>query len=151
MLAAWAAAVGIYDWRTRRIPNLALLVVLVPAVLAVAVNGHGLLGAGALSSLLGLLIVGLVMWPGYRYGQTGAGDVKFAACLGLLLGWKQGVEFVLIAWIAIALLSVAVLVWQRWRGDGRLDLKRRLPAGAAIAAAFCTEVGMGPLLESIKD
>lgn len=145
LLAAWAGAVGAYDGVTRRVPNLALVLVLVPALLALAVNGEGLLGAPPLSSLLGLIVAAALFLPGYRRGQTGAGDVKFAACIGLLLGFKQGLEFALLALVAMGLCSLAALVWRRVQGQGR-DLQRRIPAGAALAVAFWIELSQGPVL-----
>lgn len=148
LLALWAAAIAGFDLRTRRIPNLALLLLLVPALLALAVNREGLLGVAPGSSLLGLLAVGLFMLPGYRLGKTGAGDVKFAACLGLLLGLQQGLEFLLLALIALGLVSLGALAWQAARGP--LDLQRRLPAGVALAAAFCLELAAGPLLPTFR-
>lgn len=88
-LGGWAGAIAWKDWASRRIPNAALALVLIPAALAVAVNGQGLLGEGILGSGLGMLIALGVLLPGYASGRLGAGDVKFAACLGFLLGpWR---------------------------------------------------------------
>ena len=47
-LLLWGAAVVVVDWRWRRIPNLLLLVLLVPALGLLVWRGQGVLGANAL-------------------------------------------------------------------------------------------------------
>lgn len=146
ILAVWALGIGLFDLRTSRIPNAALILLLVPALLALAVNRQGLLGAEVLSSLGGFLVGGLLMLPGYRLGKMGAGDVKFAACIGLLLGFWHSIEWVLVSLIAIGLVSaVWIAIKQRWE-----SLHDRLPAGFAMSLVFCAEMAFGPLLKAFK-
>lgn len=139
-VALWALLVGAYDVYTRRVPNLALLPLLVVAVLALLVNGSGLLGAGILSSLGGLGAVFLLLLPGYALGRMGAGDVKFAACLGLLLGLQRTLDMLLLAGLGLGLLA---LVWLRLFAG---DRKTRFPAAGAFALAFGAELLGGPVL-----
>ena len=139
LLTGWALAIAAIDLRQRRVPNLALLLVLVPASLALIVNSQGLLASSVSSSLIAaasLLALGL---PGYWLRRLGAGDVKFAACLGLLLGFARGVEMLLIAFLLMGVAAVVMTV-------------RGLPRGARFAAApsfalgFVIEMFAGPLL-----
>jgi len=146
VLGAWAVAIGLFDLRTSRIPNAALILLLVPAVLALIVNGRGLLGAGILSSIGGFIVAGLLMFPGYRMGKMGAGDVKLAACIGLLLGLYQSIEWVLFSLIAMGLISLGwIAIKRQWS-----SLHDRLPAGLALALAFCAEMTFGPVLETFQ-
>lgn len=140
-LGVWAGAVAWSDFRHRRVPNLLLILQLVPALLALAVNGRGLLGVALLPSLLGLLVAGLPLLPGYALGHMGAGDVKFAACIGLLLGPGGALEMLLIAALLIGVVSAGVL-WMQ----GAAGRQRRLPAAPAFAAGFGMQLVFGRCL-----
>ncbi|AXQ30771.1 prepilin peptidase [Solimonas sp. K1W22B-7] len=144
VLGTWALAIGVYDLVRHRIPNLALLPVLVVAVLALAVNGRGLLGVTPASSAAGFALALALYLPGYALGKMGAGDVKFAACLGLLLGWVHAAEMLLIAGVGVGVIS---MVWIKFFGG---DRKSRAPNGAAFAVAFCAELAGGPFLSVLE-
>lgn len=139
-LGTWAGAVALSDLRSRRIPNLWLLALLAPALLALALTGEGLLGASPTDSLAGAAIAGGLLLPGFALRQLGAGDVKLAACLGLVLGATRGAEMVLVAAVLLGAAAAAVIAYApTTRG-------RRLPAGPALAAGFLLEVVAGPVL-----
>ncbi|HSW12404.1 MAG TPA: prepilin peptidase [Solimonas sp.] len=145
ILAAWALGIGAYDLWRQRIPNVVLLLCLVPAVLALVVNGSGLLQVAAGSSVGGLALALGVLLPGYSTGKMGAGDVKFAACLGLLLGFGRTVEMLLFAGVAMGILGLL------WLKAMAADKKTRFPAGSAFALAFCAEMLAGPFLPALED
>ncbi|SEQ57021.1 prepilin peptidase CpaA [Solimonas aquatica] len=138
-IGLWAALIAIYDWRRQRIANAALIVMLVPALLALFWNGKGLLGAGPGSSLCGMLLAFVVTLPAYPPRVLGAGDVKFAAVLGLLLGLQRTLEMLL--WAALLLGLAAVLMW--WLKGSR---KARFAAAPALTLATLLELMGGPLL-----
>lgn len=139
-LSLWLAAVLWSDLRRRRIPNTLLLLLLVPALLAVMINSRGLLGVGPWASLAGLMVAALLL-PGYAAGQMGAGDVKLAAVLGLLLGPAAGLEMLLISALLIGL--AAALMLARHGASAR---KQRLPVAPAFVAAFGVQLFYGRLL-----
>lgn len=139
-LGTWAGAVACSDWTSRRIPNLWLLAMLAPALAVLAVTGAGLLGAGWVASLTGFALAGGLLLPGYAGGWLGAGDVKFAACLGFLLGGVLALEMLL---VAAMLLGAASAMLIAYAGSQRA---RRVPAGPAFAAAFLVELVAGPWL-----
>lgn len=141
-LVTWAAAIALKDWQSHRIPNVALVLLLVPAVLALVVNGVGLLMLPPVPSLLGFLLGGGILLPGYVLGKMGAGDVKFAACIGLLLGPQSTCKMLLMFAIALGVLSAAVWAYQRRVPDGG---KRRIAAAPAMAAAFIVQLLWNPL------
>lgn len=71
-----------YDYRCRRIPNKLLAVMLIICL------GRSLWYAGFVSmarSLMGMAAVVLVLYPLFKIGTLGAGDVKlFGVCVGFL-------------------------------------------------------------------
>lgn len=98
-LATWA------DVRTRKIPNS-----LTGLAFLLAVGVHwGLGGAvGVRSALLGGLIAGLLLFPGWLMGFTGAGDVKLMAAVGAWLGFPGGLKAAAVALIAGGVIAILV-------------------------------------------
>lgn len=127
---------AVWDARSRRIPNGLLLLALIPAALALLVNGQGLLGAGVAASIIGLSLSGLLL-PGYALGLMGAGDVKFSASIGLMLGGWAALDALL---LAALLLGALALGWRLLRPQ-----QTRMPAAAAFAAAFIIHLAWGPV------
>lgn len=139
-LVIWAAVISAYDWKQWKVPNAALILVFVPAALSLIVQGRGLLGEARLSSVLGLLLAFALTFPGYALKRFGAGDVKFAAVLGLLLGWRRGFEMVL---LASMLLGATALVLLKMK----LPRQSKFPAAPMLSAAFVAEMLGGPWLD----
>lgn len=139
LMCFWVATVSWCDWKQRRVPNASLLLMLVPAALALIIQGQGLLGESRLSSAGGMAIGFALTLPGYLLRRLGAGDVKFAAVLGLLLGVPRGFEMVLGGSL---LMGVAALIMLRMH----LPRQTRFPAAPMLAAAFVIEMFAGPLL-----
>lgn len=137
-IGIWLAAVLWSDLRHRRIPNTLLLLLLIPALLAVMVNARGLLGVALWPSLAGLLVGGLPLLPGYAMGQMGAGDVKLAAVLGLLLGAAGALEMLLLSAVLIGGCA-ALLLFQR----GATVRQQRLPVAPAFITAFASQMVFG--------
>ena len=142
-LGAWAAAVAGCDLLRRRVPNALIALLLAPALLALAVSGRGLLEISPLQSFVGLFAAGLPMLPGYALGQLGAGDVKFAASLGFLVGGPAAVELLLIGSLLLGLASAAVWLLRR---TALVSVPQRIPATPAFAAAFGVQLAFGRLL-----
>jgi len=138
-LLLWVAIIALFDWRRRRVPNVALVLVLVPATLALLLQRQGLLGEHGFSSLMGAGLGFALTFPGYQLRRFGAGDVKFAAVLGLLLGTLRGLEMVLWASLLMGVMADATWLLKRSR-----DAK--FPAAPALAAAFAIEMLGGPVL-----
>ncbi|MCH9829235.1 MAG: prepilin peptidase [Pseudomonadota bacterium] len=137
----WALAVGFYDAASARIPNVASLAGLLLALVALATDSHGWHGAGLVSCGIGFLLGGLIPLSGYLAGGLGAGDVKFSAVLGLLLGATGVLWMLLIAALLMGLASLLLLLAARnAAGTG----KRRIPAGLAIAAGVWFVILGGP-------
>lgn len=137
-LVAWGVAVAWCDWRTRRISNLLLLGAAVPAVAALGILGQGLLGAAPIQSAVGAGIAALMFLPGFALGLSGGGDVKFAGCCGLILGWPGVLLMLLMSAILLGMFSLWVMMRRR-RGKPGAE---RIPAGPALAASFVLTMGL---------
>ena len=96
-----AGAGAIIDMRTRRVPNVLTGSIAVFGLLLAVLHPTSVSPMAA----LGGIAVGLaVMLPGHLIGATGAGDVKFLAALGALLGPKG----VLMAFVYTAIAGGAI-------------------------------------------
>jgi prepilin peptidase CpaA len=135
LILAWAFAVAVFDIRQRRIPNVLLVALAVPAVLALAVNRQGLLGAGIQDSLLGLLLGAAPLLAGYLMRQVGAGDVKLSGLQGLVLGVDGAGKALLVSGIVLGLMSALALLEKTTEKP-----RARLPAGVALVVGFVSVV-----------
>lgn len=136
-LAVWAVWIAWDDWRRRRIANASIILVLAPALLSLILEQRGLLGAQAWPAALGLGLAVAITLPGYALNMLGAGDVKYAATLGLLLGGWSAVRMMLV--FALLLGSFAALVlWRSTEGEG--FLKRRIAAAPALTLGFFSQL-----------
>ena len=138
LLAAWALMLAAVDIRWRRVPNLALL----PVLLLLLLGGVHSYGSGCWpepgSSAVGAL-VGLAVWlPGYALGQVGAGDVKCAFVFGAVLGGVEALEANLLGLLVLGLMAAVAVV------SGRRAV--RLPVVPALALGFLIELAGGPWL-----
>lgn len=143
-LGFWAVVVAGMDLRTRRVPNVLLLVMLLPTLVMLAWQGQGPLGQGLVHSSLGLLIASAPLMPGYLLGHLGAGDVKFVALVGFWLGGSRALEMLLVGSVLLGFASALAL--RQASFSGRQTRPRRLPATPAYAAAFLLQLALGPLL-----
>jgi prepilin peptidase CpaA len=110
IVACSGTLVALIDLRTRRIPNVASLAV---AGAGLALSAVGASGHTTLAALAGLGLGFLLMLPGHLFGATGAGDVKFFAAMGTLLGPGGVVSAFLYTAIAGGILAFAVAARRR--------------------------------------
>lgn len=133
---AWGAAFSlllvtgcVYDWRTRKIPNELVALILATGWLYALLSPDILRALG--SSLAGTA-VGFAIWIAfYIAGAIGAGDVKFFAAAGAWLGPGATWRAALIAAVVGGVLAVGFLVLQ-----GRLGLVLRRMALAASSGSL---------------
>ena len=101
-------AACVSDLRTRRIPNVLVLVVLVLGTIY-SVSAAPLLPG--LGRAMGGLGVGLALWfPFYMLGMLGAGDVKFFAAASSWIGVGGALEAALLSALAGGVLGLGWLV-----------------------------------------
>lgn len=117
----WLLFVAVYDFRQRRVPNWLVLAGAALALAALALEmqpfGIGWTTAftGAAVGFGGLLLL-------YAVGFMGAGDVKFAAALGLWVGLSALLPIWIVGSILAGLHSTLFLALQRWPVFPRVSL-----------------------------
>jgi prepilin peptidase CpaA len=104
--------------------------------------GCGPVASGWCDSLAGLAVATVWWLPGLWLRQLGAGDVKFAACIGLLLGAAAAFEAMLLAAAALGTMAVATRMRSR---PMRSRPDPRLPAAGALCAGMLVRLGWGPI------
>lgn len=127
-----AATAVTTDLRSRRIPNWLTLPALgVGVTLGLATGGIG----GLTSSLIGILVGGGLLLGPTLMGAMGAGDLKFQAATGALLGpWFAAVSLALAAVLG-GFMAAGYVLWAVGprRKTLRAALAGHLPYGPALA------------------
>ena len=136
-LLIWTAVIAVVDWQRRKVPNVLLLAVLLPALAWLLWRQEGPLGIAPLPSVIGSGLGLLLLLPGYMADKLGAGDVKLATVMGLLLG----TEDLLIALLLSALLLGAASLWMITRLGREAAQEVRMPAAVALCSGFAITLG----------
>lgn len=112
MLAiALCVQVAISDAYARRVSNTILICAIGLACVLYAAGFHGAVSIG--EGLLGFGVGLVALMPFYALRVMGAGDVKFFAVLGLLLGWKALLPLWVVGSLLAGVYAMAVLSWRR--------------------------------------
>ena len=98
-----ASAAAFADLRTGKIPNL-LLSAGLAASLILQLTEHAFYGIPVLLS--GALVPLAALYPAYKLGMTGAGDVKLLAVLGSFLSAKGSLRLLFASFLFGALIAV---------------------------------------------
>lgn len=146
---------SIHDVATMKIPNWSSLAIVISGLYSHYASGEGLA-----VSIAGLIAGLLLMLPGYVFASMGAGDVKFMAAIGSVVGIDAVFDIAFFSYMAIIVLAILFIAI---KGDlfklllryktlisglffGVLDYRkpekteaanRRLPLAPAIALATC--------------
>ncbi|WP_329742415.1 prepilin peptidase [Dyella sp. A6] len=134
LAACLSVAIIASDLYARRVPNGWLLAALGLGVLMLAISWlRG--GTGpwpGLTALTGLVIGLLAMLPLYMFGWMGAGDVKFFAVLGFLLGARALLPVWIIASLLAGMQATAILLSRQrlWPLPGMATAQHRLATSA---------------------
>lgn len=131
--------IGLIDFRTLRIPNRDVLVLL---ALTLVLLVPGVTGAGLANLVPGLLLFGLgiVFW---LFRMMGAGDAKLFLPLGILVGWNGVAVFALgLLPFSMVLLVCVIMAKRGWMGQGAIGQRLAeiarvggVPYGVPMAAS----------------
>lgn len=94
------------DIATRKIPNWTVFTITVSGLCWNYFSSEGL---GLRESTAGLLAGFLLMLPGYVFASMGAGDVKFMAAIGSVVGLASVLNVALYSYIAIFVMAVVFI------------------------------------------
>lgn len=113
-LLALCLAVLVWDALFLRVPNRLLLFALAVQVIYMVVTGQGVGGIDVWQSLTGGVIALVLFIPLYALRAMGAGDVKFFALLGLMLG----AAYLIPLWLIAGVLAGAhAMIFYRYRNE----------------------------------
>ncbi|MEX3957642.1 prepilin peptidase [Trinickia sp. EG282A] len=143
VFTAWAAAVAIWDCRTRRVPN-ALTVAGLAVASACSLLRISPFGIAAAQAAQGAALGFVAVLPFFLMRVMGAADVKVFAVLGAWCGVSALIDLWCMASIAAALHAVALLVaarmpvsalWRRGQPTFTVGTRRGAPYAALLVAA----------------
>jgi prepilin peptidase CpaA len=113
------------DLRTRRIPNLVSGFVFLSGLVVGGIDGGARM---VLSGLAAFLLLAVAIYPAWRAGGIGGGDLKLAAATGVWVGLPQLLWFVL--WTAVAGGIVAGVCYLLARAPARAEVRANLMLAA---------------------
>ncbi|HDY75799.1 MAG TPA: prepilin peptidase [Candidatus Marinimicrobia bacterium] len=125
------------------IPNQLLLIGLIPAVyqiISVGFRNSSLYFIGAVGLGLGILLISLIGNILFKKESMGMGDVKYAALIGLLLGWQNGLLAVFLAFLSSAILILILLPL------GKISFGQRIPFGPFLSLGTIIALLWGPII-----
>ena len=113
LMTVWLLTVFVMDMRIHKVRNWLVLIGIAMGVISLLI-GSNPFPATPVSALSGMLIASVALLPFYVIRWMGAGDVKFAAVMGLWFGLSP---YLLVIWLGGSLLAgmhgIAVLAWRR--------------------------------------
>jgi prepilin peptidase CpaA len=112
-IALWLVTAIVFDFRKRKVPN-ALVIGGLALTLAALAFDLNTFASGNSDALIGGATAFLVLLIFYSLGAVGAGDVKFAAVVGLWMGFHSLLILWIVASILAGLHSALWLILQRW-------------------------------------
>ncbi|MEE9573828.1 MAG: prepilin peptidase [Candidatus Neomarinimicrobiota bacterium] len=118
------------DIDVQLIPNNLLIISILPIIVYILISQSNsylnhIIGAILLALLF--LIIGYFGKLIYKVDSMGMGDVKYAAVIGLLLGWEKGILAFIIAFFSAAVIIVIVSMYKK------LSRKQRIPFGPFLS------------------
>ena len=144
-LLLWLIAIAAMDLRLRKVRTWMVLLGLATG-LAALFSAHPF-QISLWRGLTGMLVAFAALLPFYALRWMGAGDVKFAAVIGLWFGLSPNLLFI---WLGGSLLAglhgLAVVSWRVLRASpwaGWLQARLPLPLGSALAAMPSTPAAPG--------
>ena len=102
--------VAISDFRTRRIPNGSIVVILLLAAVRIGLEGQP---SAALYTLAASVAVFAATFLLFWRGVLGGGDVKLMAATALLIGYRDLFSFLFVMSVCGGLVALAVLAGNR--------------------------------------
>ncbi len=131
------------DIDTQLIPNKLLLASILPIVIFIALTDPG----SYLNHLSGSLLLGSIFYfigyigkLIYKVESMGMGDVKYAAVIGLLLGWQGGILAFALAFFTAAIILLSMSIFKKITKRQRIPFGPFLSVGCLISLFWGREI-----------
>ncbi len=131
------------DIDVQMIPNNLLIISSFPVIAFILINqsisylNHIY---GSILLTLTFIIIGYIGKLIYKVDSMGMGDVKYAAVIGLLLGWEKGILAFFIAFFSAAIVIVLMSIYRRLSSKQRIPFGPFLSNGCFVAFFWGTEI-----------
>ncbi|MFQ6607311.1 MAG: prepilin peptidase [Fidelibacterota bacterium] len=125
------------------IPNQLLIIGIIPALYPLVEGGieNSIpFIVGAISLGVGIFLIGMLGNIVFRKESLGMGDVKYAALIGLLLGWKNGLVAISLAFLFASLLILILFPL------GKVSFGNRIPFGPFLSLGTTVAMLWGPII-----
>lgn len=124
-----------FDYKYHKIPNKILLLMMIEG-LRMSFIAQG--WTGIFTFLLSLVVMVFVMYPLFRMGALGAGDVKLFGVCSAYLPYDRVVSFLFFSLLIAAIISLFILVRQQNRKE---YLRSAIPMAGPIFAGVLLYMG----------
>jgi leader peptidase (prepilin peptidase)/N-methyltransferase len=125
------------------LPNNLLIISLIPIILFIILqHPNNLIDhiVGGITMLAIFLIIGYLGKLVYKVDSMGMGDVKYAALIGIFLGWKLGLLSFVISFFSAALLIAAMSIIKKFNRKQRLAFGPFLSIGIFVSFFWGNEI-----------
>ena len=131
------------DIDVQLLPNNLLIISIFPIIAFILINQtnsyfNHIIGAVLLSLLF--LLIGYIGKLVYKVDSMGMGDVKYAAVIGLLLGWEKGILALVIAFFSAAIIIIIMAIYKKLSRKQRIPFGPFLSIGCFIAFFWGTDI-----------
>ncbi len=125
------------------IPNQLLLVGIIPGLYPLFRDGWGaykLYLVGALGLGSGFYAIAVLGQLAFRKESMGMGDVKYAALIGLILGWQSGIVATALAFVSASILFLVLMPFKKIAFGQRIPFGPFLSLGTFFALMWGSDI-----------
>ncbi|KAA0874084.1 prepilin peptidase [Nitrincola tapanii] len=132
LLLVWLGLCAGLDYRSRRLPNLLILLGASLAIGSFVLTGASLMGGSTQQMLWGVLAILGILLPGFLRGVLGAGDVKLLAVVALSSHLVFSLYtlilagFLMFCWVCVFRFLPQTWPWGYLRLEAKASLKSKL-------------------------
>ena len=134
-LCAFLCCACYHDYRYRKIPNLLVVIILIGGF-GVKLYHRDFRGLGAVACVVAVTI--LLLYPFFRWGALGAGDVKLLGVCAGYLSCDKVLYFIFFSLLIAAVISIVYLMIKR---DVKEYRKTRMPLAGPVLGSILLCMG----------
>jgi len=131
------------DLDVQLLPNNLLIASILPIIAFIVIDKSNPyldhIGGAVLLTVI-FLLIGYIGKLFYKVDSMGMGDVKYAAVIGLLLGWERGILAIVLAFFSAAIIILIISLYKKMSRKRRIPFGPFLSIGCFIAFFWGTEI-----------